>query len=83
MKKLFNVQNGNLRALVTGRSLFRLPLSGTPFLLTSDSAVLSHSSKRLFKSFSAVPLAQAMNAVPDVCLFLFCLFVCFCFVLFV
>ena len=31
---LFLVQDGNLRALVTGRSLFRLPLSRTTFLLT-------------------------------------------------
>ena len=52
MKKLFLVQYGNVRALVTGRSLFRLPLSGTTFLLTSDTAVLSRSSKLLFKPFS-------------------------------
>ena len=39
-QQLFLVQDGNLRALVTGRSLFRLPLSRTTFLLTSDSAVL-------------------------------------------
>ena len=49
---LFLVQDGNLRALVTGRSLFRLPLSRTTFLLTSDSVVLSHSSKRLLNHFS-------------------------------
>ena len=51
-KKNFLVQDGNLRALVTGRSLFRLPLSGTTFLLTSDTAVLSHSSKLLLEPFS-------------------------------
>ena len=38
--KVFLVQNGNLRALVTGRSRFRLPLSGRTFLLISDTAVL-------------------------------------------
>ena len=51
-EKIFLVQDKNLRALVTGRSLFRLPLSGTTFLLTSDIAVLSHSSKLLLKLFS-------------------------------
>ena len=51
-KKLFLVQDEKLRALVTGRSLFRLPLAGTTFLLTSDTAVLSHSSKLLVKLFS-------------------------------
>ena len=40
------VQDGNLRALVTDRSLFRLPLSGTTFLLTSDTAIL------FFRNFS-------------------------------
>ena len=34
MKTSFLVQDVNLRALVTGRSLFRLPLSRTTFLLT-------------------------------------------------
>ena len=42
----------NLRALVAGRSLFRLPLSGTTFSLTSDTAVLSHSSELLLRHFS-------------------------------
>ena len=37
-----------------GRSLYRLPLSGTTFLLTSDTAVLSHSSKLLAKLFSSL-----------------------------
>ena len=32
--------SGNSRVLVTGRSLFRLPLSGTTVLLTPDTAVL-------------------------------------------
>ena len=51
-EKLFLVKDENLRALVTGRSLFRLPLSGTTSLLTSDTAVLSHTSKLLLKPFS-------------------------------
>ena len=52
-KNYFLCKDGNLRALVTGRSLFRLPLSGTTFLLTSDyTAVLSHSSKLLSKPAS-------------------------------
>ena len=49
-KKVFLVQDGNLTVLVTGCSLFRLPLSETTFLLTVDTAVLSHSSKLLLKS---------------------------------
>ena len=56
---LFLVQDGNLRALVTGRSLFWLPLSGTTFLLTSHIAVRSHSSKRLLEHFSL--LLPALN----------------------
>ena len=42
-KTLFVVQNGNLSVLVTGHSLFRLPLSWTTCPLTSYTAVLSHS----------------------------------------
>ena len=45
-------QDGNLRALVTSLSLLRLPLSGTTFLLTSDTAVLSHSSWFLLEPFA-------------------------------
>ena len=45
------VQDENLRFLVTSHSLFRLPLSRTTFLLTSNTAVLSHSSKLLLKPF--------------------------------
>jgi len=56
---LFLVQDGNLRALVTGHSLFWLPLSGTTFLLTSHIAVRSHSSKRLLEHFSL--LLPALN----------------------
>ena len=41
LKKDFHVRDGSLRALVTGRSLFKLSLSGTTFLLTTDTAVLS------------------------------------------
>ena len=58
-KTLFLVQDGNLRALVAGRSLLRLPLSGTIFLLTSDTAVLSHSSTLLSNLFSL--LLPALN----------------------
>ena len=58
-KTLFLVQDGNLRALVAGRSLLRLPLSGTTFLLTSDTAVLSHSSTLLSNLFSL--LLPALN----------------------
>ena len=43
-KKLFPVQNGNSRTLVTGRSLLRRLLSGTVFLPTSDTVSPSHSS---------------------------------------
>ena len=51
--KLFLVQDGNLRALVAGRSLFRLPLSGAiTYLLTSDTAVLCQSSTLLSNVFS-------------------------------
>ena len=50
--KVFLVQDGNLTGLVTGCSLFRLPLSETTFLLTVDTAVLSHSSKLLLKAVS-------------------------------
>ena len=44
-KNLFLVQDGNKG--FGYHSLFRLPLSGTIFLLTSGTAVLSHSSKLL------------------------------------
>ena len=53
-KNLFPVQNGNSRALVTGRSLFRRPLSGTVFLPTSDTVAPSHSSKLPFRPSSSV-----------------------------
>ena len=48
----FLVQDGSVGALVTGPSLFRLPLSGTTFLLTFDTAGLSHSSKLLTSAYS-------------------------------
>ena len=44
MKNIFLVQDRNLWAFVTGHSLFRLPSSGTTFLLTSNATVLSPSS---------------------------------------
>ena len=44
-------QGWNLRAFVTNRSLFSLPLSRTTFLFTSDTVVLSHNSKFLLKPF--------------------------------
>ena len=49
MKKLFPVQDGNTPALLSGRSLFRCCLSGTTFLLTSNTAVPYHSSELLLK----------------------------------
>ena len=47
------------KGFVAGRSLLRLPLSGTTFLLTSDTAVLSHSSTLLSNLFSL--LLPALN----------------------
>ena len=46
-----------LKGFVTGRSLFRRPLSGTTFLPTSDTAVSSHSSKLLSKLTSSLLLS--------------------------
>jgi len=43
----------NLEGLVISHSVFRLPLCGTTFLLTSNTAVLSHSSEFLLKPFSS------------------------------
>ena len=75
MKKLLLVQDGNLKALVTGRSLFRLPLSGTTFLLTSDTAVLSHSSKLLLKHLSLLlPTLGYSNPFTGKLLQIVCLF---------
>ena len=72
-KKLFSVQDGNSMALVTGRSLFRRPLSGTTFLPTSDTAVPSHSLKLLLKpSSSLLPSLICLDPLED---FYFCLFV--------
>ena len=79
VKKLFLVQGGNLSTLATGHSLFRLPLSGTTFLLTSNTAVLSHSSELLLKLFSlflptltwtTLTLSEALDAVLDLILIL-------------
>ena len=79
------------RGLVTCRSLFRLPLSGTIFLLTSDTAVLSqsHSSKLLCLLLPTLSYSNpfiALDAVLDLILILllasplaywrFCLCVC-------
>ena len=71
-RSVIQVPLRNLKALVTGRSLFRLLLSGATFLLTSDTAVLSHSSKLLLKLFSLLlpilsysNLSQALDAVLD------------------
>ena len=78
--EIFLVQHGKLRALVTRHSLFGLPLSGTTFLLTSDTAALCHSSKRVLKTFlfssacSELPFSQALDAVPDLFLLLLLLF---------
>ena len=51
-KQIFLVHDGNLKVLLAGRSLFRLPSSGTTFLLTPNNAALSHSSKLLLKHLS-------------------------------
>ena len=48
-----------LKALVSGRSLFRLLLSGTTFLLTSDTAVLSHSLNILLRPSSLLHSAYS------------------------
>ena len=72
MTKLSHVQDGNSRALVTGRSVFRRPLSGTNFLPTSDTAVPSHSSKLLLKPSSLLlPSLSYLDLLQDFC---FCLF---------
>ena len=63
----------NLRALVAGRSLFRRPLSGTTFLLTSDTAVLSHSSKLLSLLLPTLSYSNpftALDAILDFMLIL-------------
>ena len=71
--------------------LFRLPLSGTNFLLTSDTAILSHRSKLLLKHFFLLLPTPSYSANPlaciECCTFfvvvvdddVFCLFL-FCFV---
>ena len=53
--------DGNFGALVARHSLFGFPLSGTTFLLTSDTAVLSHSSKLLLKTFSSLLLTLSCS----------------------
>ena len=50
-KKLFPVQNENSRALVTGCSLFRRPMSGTVFLPTSDTSCSLSQCKTSLKTF--------------------------------
>ena len=80
-KKLFSVQNGISMALVTGRSLFRRPLSGTTFLPTSDTAVPSYSLKLLLKhSSSLLPSLSCLDLLEDsyFCWFVFreCCFLC-------
>ena len=65
-KNLFPVQNGNSRALVTGRFLFRRPLSGTVFLPTSDTVALSHSLKLLLRpSSSLLPSLSYLDPLGD------------------
>ena len=67
------MQDGNSRALVTGRSLFRRPLSRTTFLPTSHTADPSHSLKLLLKpSFSFLHFLSYLDPLED--LFLFVLF---------
>ena len=61
------VQDGDLKVVVTGRSLFRLSLSGTTFLLTSSTAVHSHSSELLFKLFSLfLPALSCSNPLTGI-----------------
>ena len=68
----FSVQDGNSRALVTGRSLFRRPLSGTTLLSTSDTTFICHSSQLLLKPTSAhLPFLSYLDPLEDFC---FCLF---------
>ena len=69
-KSVIQVPLRSLRALVTGHSLFRLPLSGATFLLTSDTAVLSHSSKLLLKLFFFTSAYSELDAVLDLILIL-------------
>ena len=70
--KAWMLLNGNSRALVTGRSLFRRHLSGTTFLATSDTAVPSHSSRLLLKpSSSLLSSLSYLDPLEDFC---FCLF---------
>ena len=68
MKKLFSVQNGNSRALVTNRSMFRCPLSGTVFLRAPP----SHSSKLLLRPSSSLqPFPSYLDFLEDLLLLLF------------
>ena len=63
-----------LRAWITDHLLYRLTLSGTTFVLTSYTAVLSHSPELLLKPFSLfisayselLFLSQALEAVHGV-----------------
>ena len=48
--------------------LFRLPLSGTTFLLTSDTTVLSHRSKLLLKHFSLLLPTLSYSTNPLACI---------------
>ena len=65
-KKNIPEQNGNSRALITGRSLFKRPLSGTVFLPTSDTVAPSHSSKLpLRPSSSLLPSPSYLDSLED------------------
>ena len=65
-KQVCPVQNGNSRALVTGRSLFRCLLSGTVFIPTSDTVAPSHSSKLpLRPSSSLLPSSSYLDSQED------------------
>ena len=59
---------GKSSSLVTGRSLFKSPLSQTNFLSTSDTAVPSHNSKLLLKSSSSLlPSLSCLVPPEDFC----------------
>ena len=63
MKNLFLVQDGNSRAVVSGLSVFRRPLSGITYFPTSDIAKPSCSRR---------PSLSYLDLLEDFCFSLFC-----------